>query len=192
MTTVDLIDGILKREGSRFTHDAAAGDPPTRFGITPTALKAYRHQVLKRSLERSRATAADIQALTREDAVAIYRHLYIEGPQFDKIADRLVRLLVVDWGVHSGQRVAAKALQHAVGRVLGIALNADGVVGRKTLTAVNQANPWAVAHHLIVARAEHQAIIIRRSVKTVCPQALTTTKLRYDLGWRRRHLGLLA
>ncbi|KKM16717.1 hypothetical protein LCGC14_1683030 [marine sediment metagenome] len=192
MTTTELVEGILKREGSTYTHDSAAGDPPTRFGVTPTALKAYRRKVLGWTVARSRVTADDIRALTRDEAILVYRHLYIEGPQFDKIPDRLVRLLVVDWGVHSGPPLAARKLQKAVGQVLKIALVVDGVVGRKTLAAVNRANGWAIAHRLILLRAEHQAVIIRRSVLAACPSALKRTKLRYDWGWRRRHLGLLA
>lgn len=191
LTTATLVDGILAREGG-YVNDPVDRGGPTHFGITQTTLKDYRRQVLRWTVSRSKVTTEDIRTLTQEEARAIYRTLYIEGPRFDEIADTMVRRLVVDWGVHSGQALAARRLQRAVGRVLEIALKIDGIVGPKTLAAVNQANGWAVAHRLVLARAEHQANLIRASVRAVCPQALTTTKLRYDRGWRQRHLSLLA
>ncbi len=115
-----LIDDILVREGGFVDHPADRGGP-THYGITQATLSRWRQQPV---------TVQDVQALTLEEARAIYRHDYIERPGFLRIPDERLRALLVDWGVHSGPQTAIRALQ----RVLGVRL--DGVLGPQTLASL--------------------------------------------------------
>lgn len=115
-----LIDDILVREGGFVNHPADRGGP-THYGITQATLSRWRQQ---------QVTVQDVQALTIEEARAIYRHDYIERPGFLRIPDERLRALLVDWGVHSGPQTAIRALQ----RVLGV--RPDGVLGPVTLAAL--------------------------------------------------------
>ncbi len=123
MTDDDIIDRVLKYEGG-FTNNPADRGGPTNFGITAAELGRTR------GLNRP-ATVAEIQALTRAEAVNIYQASYIKTPHFDQIADGNLRLIVVDCGVLHGVGRAAKWLQTALG------VTVDGAVGQQTVNALN-------------------------------------------------------
>lgn len=114
-TVWEIIDDILRREGSAYTNRAADRGGPTKFGIT---LGTYRRR-------KPGATADDVAALTEREARQIYIEDYVESPGFGSVPDPL-RPLLVDFGVTSGPTRAIKALQLAVGA------DADGVLGPET------------------------------------------------------------
>jgi len=108
MTTIDtILDEIIRREGGYVNHPADRGGP-TKFGITAQTLGAWR------KLGRA-ATAAEVQALTENEARAIYRQQYITGPGLDVITHPGLLHLLVDSGVHSGPKRAVQWLQSALG-----------------------------------------------------------------------------
>jgi len=108
MTTIDtILDEIIRREGGYVNHQADRGGP-TKFGITAQTLGAWR------KLGRP-ATASEVQALTKDEARAIYRQQYITGPGLDVITHPGLLRLLVDSGVHSGPKRAVQWLQSALG-----------------------------------------------------------------------------
>lgn len=117
MTDDDIIQRILDSEGSEYTDRAADRGGPTRWGITLADLPPG-------------STAADVQAVTADQARAIYRARYIHGPGFDLITNDALRCLLVDTGVLHGEATAARWLQAAVGATI------DGVVGLETVGAL--------------------------------------------------------
>ncbi|TVR95612.1 MAG: hypothetical protein EA406_13620 [Rhodospirillales bacterium] len=139
MSIDTLIDGIIRREGGYVNHPADRGGP-TKYGITAATLSAHRGLVML-------AAASEVQALTLEEAREIYRHQYVSRPRFHQINDQRLQEAVVDFGVHSGPSVAARALQQAAG------VNDDGIVGPVTLRAVNAADPEVLALRVNLFRA---------------------------------------
>lgn len=108
-TTVDayldqLVDVV---EGGVFTDDPYDAGGPTRWGITQKTLAQYR---------RHPVTTSDVAALTRDEALAIYRAQYVNGPGFDALAavSAPVALEVIDAGVNMGVGVAARYLQRCL------------------------------------------------------------------------------
>lgn len=92
MSTIEqILDDILRREGGYVNHPADRGGP-TNFGITAQTLGNWR------KLGRP-ATATEVQALTENEASAIYRQQYISGPGFDAITHPALLHLLVDAGV---------------------------------------------------------------------------------------------
>lgn len=103
----EIIDNILKIEGSKYTNDPADRGGPTKYGITQRTLAAYRgHPV----------TPADVAALTEADARTIYYQRYVVDPGFDqvlKLSERIGEELV-DSGVNCGVARAAEWLQRSL------------------------------------------------------------------------------
>ena len=154
MTTDEIIDGILKAEGSRFTFDPADAGGPTKFGITLATLRRWR---LRRD-PRERVTARSVRALKPKEVREIYRRFYIVDPGFDLLHDE-VQAFVVDTGVHFGPSTAARQLQAAVG------VKTDGLIGMETLGAVGSAiADGGLLVELVRLRLDAYARQIRRSV----------------------------
>lgn len=132
-----ILDGIIAAEGRTYTNHPADRGGPTKYGITLATLSAYWGEV---------ATAQDVADLDEATARAIYRQNYITRPRFHDIPYPRVRALVVDCGVLHGPPRAARWLQAAVGA------DQDGVVGLKTLAAVEAAGPERAFEGLLAAR----------------------------------------
>lgn len=152
MTPNQIIDAILVREGSAYTDRANDRGGPTKYGITIATLSAWFGRP---------ATIEEVQNLTEETARAIYHKNYITTPQFDRIVDPLVQELVIDTGVNHGQHRAAKWLQKVVRNTYGAVIVADGVVGPKTLAAVNAAPPRRLFYLYLRKRIAGYADIVQ-------------------------------
>jgi len=124
MTTDDIINDIIRREGGFVDHPADRGGP-TKYGITQSTLAEWRGRPV---------TKKDVEALTVDEARRIYRSNYIDKPGFAALPEPL-RGLVVDTAVHSGVKTAVRLLQKALG---GPAM--DGILGPVTMAAVRGAN----------------------------------------------------
>lgn len=136
----DLFD---KAVNTTLGHEGGYGNDPddrggkTNFGISQ---KAYPD--------------LDIKALTRDQAIEIYRRDYWIKSGASGIQYRPLAAKVFDAAVNIGVRRAAKFLQRAV-RDTGAKVAADGVIGPKTLSAVNKANPYQVLHHFLHHLVDH-------------------------------------
>ena len=147
MTVDRLLADLIDREGG-FVDDAADRGGPTRFGITLGTLQRWRHPVP--------VTRADVELLTREEATAIYRQQYVDGPGFrEAIRDDRLLALVVDYAVLSGPQAATKALQRAIG------IHDDGVLGPQTARLlVSQSGSADVYKRLLADRIGHHVEIV--------------------------------
>lgn len=149
---------IFKHEGGYVDHPRDPGGA-TNMGITHATLSAYRGK---------KVTKADVKALTRAEAEAIYRKNYWNAVGGDRLHAG-VDLAVMDYGVNSGPSRAAKALQRALGFTGTLV---DGKVGPRT----------------IQGQAGHNPITV---VKTVCRGRLSWLKglgtwKTFGKGWSRR------
>jgi lysozyme family protein len=116
---IDL-DGLIDREGGYVDHPADPGGE-TKFGIS------------RRFLIRVGLPNENIRGMTRERAKELYQLYFVEPNRLDEFKDPRLANLVLDWLVNGGP--AIKALQ----RLLKV--EADGVVGEKTLAAANGLRP---------------------------------------------------
>lgn len=146
---------LLIHEGGYSNHPSDPGGP-TKFGIT---ISDYREYV------KPGATAADVRAMTIEDAKAIYRAHYWDALRCDELPAGL-DYAVFDYGVNSGIGRAKKVLQ----RVLGV--TADGVFGPETIRAVTACAP----KQTIVAICDERLRFLQR---------LSTWPV-FGKGWGRR------
>jgi lysozyme family protein len=116
---------VLEREGG-FVQDHNDRGGPTNLGITQATLESWRHAAV---------TTDEVEALTPEEAKAIYHANYWNAARCDALPPG-VDLSVFDAGVMSGPGQAVKFLQHASGLQ---GTEVDGAVGQQTLTAVTSA-----------------------------------------------------
>lgn len=122
MTFDRAVEIILALEGGRSNHPQDSGGL-TVFGIT--AETARRH-------------GYNVEHLTREQAIAIYKIDYWQAMRCDDLPSRW-RLPAFDAAVQHGVRRATTMLQQA------IKTKADGIIGPKTLEAARNAGLVAIA-----------------------------------------------
>lgn len=146
---------LLVSEGGYTNHPADPGGP-TNWGITIYDVRAY---------VKADATAADVKALTKDRAKAIYKSKYWDAVWADKLPAG-VDYAVFDYGVNSGPSRSVKALQRIVG------VSADGVMGPDTLAATLAKDPVMVINAIMDER-----LLFLRNLKTWGV---------FGVGWGRR------
>jgi lysozyme family protein len=168
MTAEQIIDGILKTEGSEYTNDPADAGGPTKYGITLVAWQEDGHP---------NATAADIKALAEPEARQFYMRRHFWGTGFFAITDSRVREFMVDFSVLEGRRASIMTLQHNLG------VEADGDFGPVSLAATNAHDPVLLMKELIVARMHYLLDVM---VNHIPRQQIESTNLKWRHGWWNR------
>ena len=117
---------------------------------------------------------ADLKLITEADAVSrVMRPHYWDRWKADAIRSQSVANMLVDWVWASGAH-GIKIPQ----RMLGV--DADGIVGPRTLAAVNSRDPQTLLGQLRARREEFIDIICRKN----------PTQERFRKGWLRRLDGI--
>lgn len=138
---------LIGHEGGYVNHPSDPGGE-TRYGIS------------KRSYP-----GEDIAGMTLARAKEIYRRDFW-GPAGCDAVPPGIRFDLFDFAVNSGTRTAIRALQRCVGA------HPDGVIGPKTLQAINDANP-----HILRARLNGERLEFMASL---------STWPAFGRGWARR------
>ncbi len=100
MSVEEILEGILRREGGFVDHPADKGGP-TKFGITQRTLGAWRQKAVTRD---------EVQALTKTEALEIYRERYIapfEGEIVPTLLPQVIDIAVLH-GVGTAKRMVEK------------------------------------------------------------------------------------
>lgn len=113
---------------------------------------------------------ADLKLITPADAVSrVMKPHYWDRWQADRIKSQSVANIVVDWVWASGKHGIT-----GVQKLLGVKV--DGIVGEKTLAALNAQDPRALFDHIHRARARFIDQVIAGRPTSAC----------YRAGWLRR------
>ena len=113
--------------------------------------------------------AQDLKLTTKKDVVNLLRTHYWNRWKADDIINQSVANILVDWVWNSGK--------HGIiipQKLLGVA--ADGIVGRKTLHALNSANQDELFHSIFAARKAFYLKIVRT----------TPSQKKFIKGWLNR------
>jgi lysozyme family protein len=159
-----IIAVILDHEGSVYTDDPADAGGPTRWGITLPVLAQFRR------VPESTLHPTDIMYLTREEAIDIYRFLYVQP--FTALPISTLRTNVIDMGVNAGVSTSVRLLQQTVGATV------DGLLGTQTITLAGTFNWNPVFVGMRVAYYERLI-----QIKPI--------NMKWRNGWRRRALSFL-
>lgn len=148
------IGAVLKHEGG-YVNDPADPGGETKFGISK---RAYPH--------------LDIKNLTVKQAKAIYKRDYW---RYDRFRQQRVAGKVFDMAVNMGHKPAHRILQQAL-NAQGFSLKVDGIVGRRTLGALNRSKSRPLMDEL-------RALMAKRYAELVLKNRQLKKFLR---GWMRR------
>ena len=121
-----IFDYLLKVEGG-YTDDKNDKGGKTKYGIIEEEARDFGYK-------------GDMQDLTKDFAKNIYLKKYYLGNKLDKVTNDKVALSICDWAVNSG-RNGTKNAQIAINQLTNANLDVDGIIGNKTLEALNAADP---------------------------------------------------
>lgn len=138
------IEHILKWEGGLVDHPNDPGGLTNR-GITIKTFRQYAHLI------NVAGTKQNLIALTEQQARNLYHEIYWQRIQGDKIDNQNIANALLDGHVNMGFN-GIKIMQREAGVL------ADGVVGPKTLFAINSAD----AHTLFDGYQDAREIYYRR------------------------------
>ena len=125
------------REGKIFTDYPTDKGGPTKLGITQDSLNDYH--AWKEGKAKSIPT--DAKNLTPEDARTIYKEFYHDRYRVGEIVDPKMAEHIFDINVNPGPDRAARWAQQEINRVTGADVKMDGIMGSKTIHALNTLNP---------------------------------------------------
>ena len=121
-----IFDYLLKVEGG-YSDDKHDKGGKTKYGIIEEEARDFGYK-------------GDMQDLTIDFAKNIYLKKYYLGNKLDKVVNDKVALSICDWAVNSG-RNGTKNAQIAINQLTNANLDVDGIIGNKTLEALNAADP---------------------------------------------------
>jgi lysozyme family protein len=162
--TRQIIESIIKAETGGDPNGGYTNDPRDTGGRTIWGISERANRDLWKDGPPS-----------RDAAVIRYYERYVKSPGFDKISDPKLQAQLVDFGVTSGPALAIQKLQICVGA------EPDGVLGPKTLAAVQAEHPT----HLNNQLARERIKMIGRLVQKNPSQS------RFVSGWLNRALDFL-
>jgi lysozyme family protein len=163
MASFDLaIPTVLEHEGGLSENPSDPGGA-TKYGISLRYLQSENLDIDR----DGDVDADDIRALTREQAVQLYRSKFW---MYEWVKDQSVATKLLDMAVNMGPKQAHKLLQAALG------LQEDGVIGPETQHATNGAKPENLLRELRArVAAFYCKLVLHRPRLTV-----------FLLGWMRR------
>ena len=147
------LERVFFVEGGYSDHPEDKGGK-TKYGITEGT---YRSWVMAKN-KTWPEDYPPLKDITKYQASLIYRDLYWDEVRGDELPPG-VSLMVFDSAVHAGPSRAIKWLQRAVGE------KSDGIIGPKTLRAVNWPNRFSY-RVLVVAEIAKDRLMLARKNET--------------------------
>lgn len=156
-----LVPKILRWEGG-FVNDPDDAGGATNKGVTIATFRKFYG---------ADATVAQLQKITDQQWLHIFRVGYWEKFRADEIEDQSVANICVDWLYNSGI-VAIKRVQKIVG------VEDDGIVGTKTIAAINKREADPLFYQIRAARIAFVETIARNK----------PSQRKFLQGWKNRIL----
>jgi len=134
-----FLPNLLKVEGGFQNHVLDRGNYNsgneligTNYGISAKALEAHIGRA---------PTVQDMKTLSVQTAGDIYRRDYWNKINASQINSQAVANILADHAVNAGPKTAGKMVQRILNAQFNSSLVVDGIVGRKTLAAINAQDP---------------------------------------------------
>jgi len=154
MTTEEIIGKTLEFEGG-YVNDPEDAGGETKYGIS-----------------KRQYPTLDIKNLTKEKAIEIYKKDYFDRIGLSAITDSSVSWKLFDIAVNMGTGTSVRLAQQVVGE------KEDGVMGAKTLAAINQMDSTSFLKELSKKQLFRYA--------DIC--AKTPSNIKFLKGWMNRAL----
>ena len=155
-----LVPIIKKWEGG-FVNDPSDSGGATNKGVTISTF---------RSFYGSNKTVEDLKKLSDTQWLHIFLNGYWNKCQASNINNQSIANIFVDWAWGSGPVTAIKQVQKIVGT------DVDGIVGQKTLDAINKKDPKTLFNAIKKARIEFVENLVKQRPKDA----------KFLQGWKNR------
>lgn len=159
-----LVPHILRWEGGW------VNDPNDLGGATCKGVCFKTYKLYRQRKKLPQPTLEDLKNISDEEFVSILKELYWDACRADHIESQSVANAIVDWAWHSGTVTAVKEVQ----KVLGV--DADGIIGNITLSAINSWSPLPLFGQIQQARLNY--------LERICVARPANRK--FENGWVRR------
>jgi len=125
-----IINNTMREEGG-YVDNPNLIDQPTKIGITKESLDNYNkdHSYFN--------FPSNVEAITLEQAKQIYKEDYYDERRIGEIENERIAGAVFDMGVMSKFSNVGKIVQNTLNESQNSGLKTDGVVGNKTIDALN-------------------------------------------------------
>ena len=178
-----IILDMMNREGGYVNHPHDLGGP-TNYGIT---LKTYQRV-------KPGSTIDDLKRMTFNEAYSIYEEEYFYKPKINLLEYHSVDIAekILDCGVNMGHVTAIRFLQDSLnvlntvsGRALYADLYVDGVIGQKTIDALQK--------YLQARRREGEIVLLKAINSLQGAYYISITKSRTEnksfiYGWLNQRI----
>ena len=164
MADVKKLAPFIQRWEGGFVDDPDDLGGATNMGVTIATYKVYRK---RKGL--SEPTVDDLKHLSNNEWIDILKSLYWDRWKADQIENQSVANIVVDWIWASGN-YGIKIPQ----QILNVKV--DGIVGPKTIDAVNSRNPRELFDMIKIARFDF--------IEDICRKRPANNK--FKRGWLNR------
>lgn len=140
-STVDLEGGYSNLFGDRGGR--------TKYGITYQTWKNFANLTLGIN-----PTIDNHRSMSKEDAMAIYKENYWKAGRIDEIEDNYLKHLIFDMKVNNTGNVG-NMIQNTLNNHFGKNMEIDGIMGSKTIEAINSVDPTEFYDRLLDTREQH-------------------------------------
>ena len=178
MNVDEIAREIVAREGG-FVNDPADPGGATKYGVTIGTMRAL-------GLDKTgdgRVTVEDMKALTRADAVRIFRERYFHGPRIDLLPEPL-HASVFDMQVNAGSN-AVRILQRLLAE-FDEPVTVDGLIGPVTAEAAKRAHDKAGQYLVDAYAIARRNYYFRLADRKPCLRKFARTRAGTKGGWIRR------
>ena len=145
-----LENAYLRAKKIGFSNDPHDSGGATMVGVTIGTYRTYCKYKGRRT-----PSVTDLINLPYKEWRDIVHTMYWSKWKADLIQDQHVANMLVDWVWTSGQGIGIKRVQKLLG------LTADGIVGPKTIQAVNKQEPKQLLDKVYQARKTHFESIVK-------------------------------
>lgn len=132
-----------------------ADDPDDRGGATMVGVTIGTYRSYCKYKGKKVPSVTDLKNISYKEWRDIVHTMFWSKWKADLIEDQNVANMIVDWVWASGQGIGIKRVQ----KILGV--TADGIVGPKTIAAVNAQNPKELFEKVYDGRAAHFNAIVK-------------------------------
>lgn len=132
-----------------------ADDPDDRGGATMVGVTIGTYRSYCKYKGKKVPSVTDLKNISYKEWRDIVHTMFWSKWKADLIEDQNVANMIVDWVWASGQGIGIKRVQ----KILGV--TADGIVGPKTIAAVNAQNPKELFKKVYDGRAAHFNAIVK-------------------------------
>ena len=123
-------------------------DEPTNMGIKQSTLDKYNKKFHNKNFPK------DVEHLELEHAKEIYKDEYWNNTKIPNIENDRIRNAVFDMNVMSNPNIMTKTVQNALNSYANAGLEVDGVMGSKTINAINSISSNQVSDFMDVLKSE--------------------------------------